>query len=540
MDGARAIALSQIQFGAQAGLKETAQDLAMDGTKADLQLQEGAGMRVSLNQCAPSTEIWGIAALDQRRRRTQDHLAKIAPRRESWIKHNRYYYDLLGRLLRFLVEPQKKVLSVRCGTGNVLAAVRPCDGKGIDICAEIVEIAQQRNSPFNFAVAFPDKDEFLQIFTPGEIFDYILFNDIGDTVDVLQAFRNLRPLCERHTRVLVTTYNHLWEPLVTLAEWIGMKVPRTEQNWLSTADIRNLLKLAGFEALETHRIVLLPKYLPLLSGFLNRFCARLPFLSKLCMTQVVVARIVPPPVAVEDLAVSVVVPCKNEKGNVEDAVRRIPLLAGRTEIIFCDDQSTDGTAEEVRRMQLCYPEKDIRLEHGPGVCKSRNVWTGFDAAKGDVLLILDADLTTIPEELPYFIEVIVSGQAEFVNGSRLVYPVPKGAMNGANMLGNKFFSVAFTYLLGQRVKDTLCGTKVLWKSDWERIKPMLGSWGTEDRWGDYELLFGAAKLNLKILDLPIHYQERIYGSTKMTKVFRNGLVMLRMCWHGFLKLKLGY
>ena len=497
-------------------------------------------MEAVINERKTNQEVWGPAALEQRRQRTREHLAKIAPRREGWIKRNSYYYKLLSGLLRFLVEPQKQVLSVRCGTGNLLAAVEPSGGKGIDICDEIVDIAQQRNPSLNFAVAFPDKDEFRQKFRPGETFDYILFNDIGDTVDVLQAFRNLKPLCQRHTRVLVTTYNHLWEPLVTFAEWIGMKVPGAEQNWLSMADIRNLLKLTGFEALETHRIVLLPKYLPLLSGFLNRFCARLPFLSKLCMTQVIVARKVPPPVAVEDLTVSVVIPCKNEKGNVEEAVRRIPSLAGRTEIIFCDDQSTDGTAEEVRRMQLCYPDKDIRLEHGPGVCKSRNVWTGFDAAKGDVLLILDADLTTIPEELPYFIEVIVSGQAEFVNGSRLVYPVPKGAMNGANMVGNKFFSVAFTYLLGQRVKDTLCGTKVLWRSDWERVRPMLGSWGTEDRWGDYELLFGAAKLNLKILDFPVHYQERIYGSTKMTKVFRNGLVMLRMCWHGFLKLKLGY
>jgi hypothetical protein len=258
----------------------------MDGAKADLQLQERGGMRVALNQFAPSTEMWGIAALDQRRRRTQDHLAKIAPRRESWIKHNRYYYELLGRLLRFLVEPQKNVLSVRWGTGNLLAAVKPSDGKGVDICAAIVEIAQQRNPSLNFAVAFPDKDEFRQAFRPGEKFDYVLFNDIGDTVDVLQAFRNLKPLCLRHTRVLVTTYNHLWEPLVTFAEWTGMKVPRTEQNCLSTADIRNLLTLAGFEALETHRIVLLPKYLPLLSGFLNRLCARLPFLSKLCVTQV--------------------------------------------------------------------------------------------------------------------------------------------------------------------------------------------------------------------------------------------------------------
>jgi len=503
-------------------------------------LNESEKVGAFSNQREPIAESWGPAALEERRERTRDQLAKIAARRENWINRNKYYYELLNRLFRFLVEPEKKVLSVRCGTGNLLAVVRPSNGKGIEICQEIVEIAQQRNPSFEFAVAFPDKQEFQEAFKPDETFDYILFNDIGDTVDVLQALRNLRPLCKRHTRVLVTTYNHLWEPFVTFAEWVGMKVPRTEQNWLSTTDIRNLLKLAGFEALETHRIVLLPKYLPLLSGFLNHFCARLPFLSKLCMTQVVVARMLPPPVLPEELAVSVVIPCKNEKGNVEDAVRRIPPLAGRTELIFCDDQSTDGTVAEVLRVQSRYPEKNIRLEHGPGVCKSRNVWTGFDAATGDILMILDADLTTIPEELPYFVDVIVSGQAEFVNGSRLVYPVPKGAMNGANMLGNKFFSVAFTYLLGQRVKDTLCGTKVLWRSDWERIKPMLGLWGTEDRWGDYELLFGAAKLNLKILDLPVHYQERIYGSTKMTKVFRNGLVMLKMCWHGFLKLKLGY
>ena len=382
-------------------------------------------MEAVLNECQANREVWGPAALEQRRERTRKHLAGIASRRKVWINRNSYYYELLGRLLRFLVEPQKRVLSVRCDIGNLLAAVRPGEGKGIDICSEIVEIAQQRNPSFNFGVAFPDKDEFRTVFSQDEKFDYILFNDIGDTVDVLQALRNLKPLCRRHTRLLVTTYNHLWEPFVTFAEWIGMKVPRTEQNWLSRVDIRNLMKLAGFEALETHLIVLLPKYVPLLSAFLNRFCARLPFLKRLCMTQVVVARALPPPVPTEELSVSVIIPCKDEKGNVEDAVRRMPQLGGQTEIIFCDDQSTDGTAEEVRRVASCYPEQHIRLEHGPGICKSKNVWTGFDAARGDIVMILDADLTTMPEELVYFMDVIVSGQAEFVNGSRLIYPVPK-------------------------------------------------------------------------------------------------------------------
>jgi SAM-dependent methyltransferase len=439
-----------------------------------------------------------------------------------------------------LVEPQKKVLSVRCGTGALLSAVSPREGKGVDISADMVRLAQQRSPTFTFGVAFPDTNEFLELFEDNETFDYILFSDIGDTVDVIGALRNLKPLCQRHTRLLISTYNHLWEPLVTVAEWLGMKVPQVEQNWLSGADIRNLLSLAGFEALETHRIVLFPKYVPILSNFLNRFCARLPFLNKLCMTQVLTARAIPQPTPRENLSISVIIPCKDEKGNIEDAVRRIPRLAGRTEIIFCDDKSSDGTSEEVRRIRSLYLDKEIRLEEGPGICKSKNVWTGFEAATGDVLMILDADLTTMPEELVYFVDLIASGRAEFVNGSRLIYPVPKGAMKGANMLGNKVFSLAFSYLLGQRVKDTLCGTKVLWKTDWRRIKPMLGSWGIEDRWGDYELLFGASKLNLRIIDLPVHYQERIYGTTKMTRVFHHGLVMLRMCWHGFLKLKLGY
>jgi SAM-dependent methyltransferase len=485
-------------------------------------------------------DTWGPAALDERRARTRAHLAALAGKRDRWVKRNRYYYKLLGRLLQFLVEPNKRVLSVRCGTGSVLSATQPAVGKGIEITPEIVEVAREHHPEFTYAVAFPDTDEFQAIFEKGEKFDYIAFNDIDDTVDVQRALRNFRPLCERHTRILITTYNHLWEPIVTLAESLGMKVPRVEQNWLSGADVRNLLQLSGYEPLETRRIILLPKYIPLLSSFLNGFCARLPGLHRLCMTEVHVARLVPPPIDKEKLTVSVIIPCKDERGNVEDAVRRIPSLAGQTEMIFCDDKSTDGTEDEVRRMQELHPECDIRLVAGPGISKAQNVWTGFNAASGDILMILDADLTTMPEELTYFVDAIASGKAEFVNGSRLIYPVPRGAMKGANMLGNKLFGLAFSYLLSQRVKDTLCGTKVLWRSDWERIKKFVGSWGIEDRWGDYELLFGASKLNLRILDLPVHYQERIYGATKMTKVFHNGVVMLKMCWHGFLKLKLGY
>jgi SAM-dependent methyltransferase len=477
---------------------------------------------------------WGPEALALRNRRNREHQASVAAGRSKWIRRNKYYYACLRRLLRHLVEPGKRVLNIRCQTGFLLDALDPACGVGVEISPEMVEVARAAFPRFQYEEAFSED------YIPREKFDYILVCDIGDTVDVQKTLQRLHAACEPHTRVIIYSYNDLWEPIVRLATSLGLKVPATEQNWLSERDLIGMLTLSGFEWQKTHRTALFPKYIPLLSAFLNRFVAKLPWMERLSMVEVLVARPVPKPIPVSEVSVSVIVPCKDERGNIESAVRRIPELGGSTEIIFCDDKSTDGTADEVRRMQEQFPERNIRLVEGPGICKSKNVWTGFEAATGDILMILDADLTVMPEELPWFVESLASGRAEFVNGSRLVYPVPKEAMKNANLIGNKAFGGLFSFLLGQPIKDTLCGTKVLWRRDWQRIKPMIGTWGTMDRWGDYELLFGAAKLNLRILDQPVHYQERIYGVTKMTRVFRNGLIMLGMCGHALRKLKMGY
>jgi len=481
-----------------------------------------------------AASAWGPKALQLQNERNRKHQSTWAARRAKWVRRNRYYYECLKRLLRHLVEPGKRVLNIRCQTGFLLDALQPSYGVGVEISAEMVAVARAAHPQFTYREAFPED------FVAQEKFDYILLCDVGDIADVQKTLLQLQAACERHTRLLIYTYNELWEPLVALAQWLHLKIPQTEQNWLSEQDLIGLLTLTGFEWLKTYRTALFPKYIPLLSPFMNRFVAKLPLIGRLCMVEVLVARAVPKPVDASDVTVSVIVPCKDERGNIESAVTRMPELGRWIETIFCDDKSTDGTADEVRRLQRLYPERNIRLVAGPGICKSKNVWTGFETATGDILAILDADLTVMPEELPYFIDAITRGGAEFVNGSRLVYPIPKAAMKGANVLGNKFFSAVFSYLLGQRIKDTLCGTKVLWRSDWERIRPLIGTWGTLDRWGDYELLFGAAKLNLRILDQPVHYQERVFGATKMTQVFKHGLIMLKMCGHGFRRLKVDY
>ncbi len=471
----------------------------------------------------PTTPLWGTAALESRRHARQELQAKVAPRRDQWIARNRYFYDSIKRLLRFIIEPKSRVLQMRSETGHLLAAVDPSYGVGVEVSPELVDIARKKHPDLNFFCGNPEDAD-----VEGE-FDYILASHIFDVEDIQTSLERLRTYCNPSTRLLLINYNQLWEPFLELASKLGLRTPCIEPNWVSEEDVRGFLRLAGFRPLRTHRILILPKYIPVVSWFLNSFLAKLPGFRRLCMVQVIVARPEPRRGDEQETSVSVIVPCRNEKGNIQSAVERIPEMGKGTEIIFCDDKSTDGTADEVRAMQKLYAHRNIRLVDGPAICKAENVYTGFRAARGDVLMILDADLTVMPEELPFFFRALVQGRGEFINGSRLVYPLPPTSMKFFNRIGNKVFGLVFSYLLSQRFKDTLCGTKVLWRKDWHRIEKNLGMWGIRDLWGDYELILGASKLHLEIVEVPVHYQERIYGVTKMTRVLANGLRMLRIC-----------
>jgi glycosyltransferase involved in cell wall biosynthesis len=223
----------------------------------------------------------------------------------------------------------------------------------------------------------------------------------------------------------------------------------------------------------------------------------------------------------------VIVPARNEAGNIKAIFERLPRMGSKTELIFVEGHSKDDTYTAIEKEISSHPTTPSLLLQQKGIGKADAVRCGFEHATGDVLMILDADLTVPPEDLPRFYETLISGKGEFINGVRLVYPMEAQAMRGLNFLGNKFFSLAFTWLLGQSIKDTLCGTKVLWKEDYEKIATNRTYFGDFDPFGDYDLIFGAAKLNLKILDLPIRYRERVYGSTNIHR-WRHGLLLIKM------------
>jgi SAM-dependent methyltransferase len=451
---------------------------------------------------------------------------------EYWRRRNSYYYSELCRLFRWHVRPNARVLEVGCGLGHLLDAVQPSFGLGIDDNPKLIDAARIRYPHLQFQSG-PIED-----LAESEPFDYILLcNTVGEIPDVQSTFSQLQRFCKPQTRIIVAYQNALWEPLLKLASRMRWRRPIGSQNWLSRDDLTNLFKLADFEVVQQHCELLWPKRFPIVNAFFNRFLVKFWPWRHLGLVLLMIARPVRPAFESKP-TVSVIIPTRNERGNIAAAIERTPNIGAATEIIFVDGWSTDGTPEEIARRIAEHPDKHIRLlaQTGPKG-KGVAVRQAFEAATGDILMILDADLTVTPEDLPKFYNAMVEGKGEFINGTRLVYPMQSHAMRFINKCGNRLFSVIFTWLLGQRFRDTLCGTKAFTRANYQRMLATRAELGELDPFGDFDLIFGAARNDLKILEIPVRYGARTYGETNIAR-FRDGWLLLRMIWKAFWKLKL--
>jgi glycosyltransferase involved in cell wall biosynthesis/ubiquinone/menaquinone biosynthesis C-methylase UbiE len=483
----------------------------------------------------------------------QAHFDRLASERPAWIARNRAYHRDVAAQVGFVVPPDSSVLELGCGVGDLLASLQPRRGLGIDFSPEMVRIARQRH-PVERQPGLEFRVADAEALDLGETFDYVVLSDLlGELTDIWAAFRSLRAVTHPRSRVFISSFNSLWEPVLRLGEALGLKTPQDHQNWLSMGDIANLLELNGFEVVTRGRRLLFPKAVPVLSTVLNRYLAKLPLVRNLCLCVDLVARPrAEPPVESPGPTVTVVIPCRNERGNIRAAVERTPAMGARTELLFVDGNSNDGTVEEVERViEEFHGRRDVKLLHqvprgsddgrGHGkmlkLGKGDAVRKGFEAASGEVLMILDSDLTVPPEELPKFYQALVERRGELINGNRLVYPMERDAMRFLNKLANRFFGALFTWLCGQRLRDTLCGTKVLYKADYRKIVAGRAFFGDFDPFGDFDLLFGATKQNLRIVEVPVRYRERTYGEVKIER-FRHGLLLLRMSAIALVKLKL--
>jgi SAM-dependent methyltransferase len=453
----------------------------------------------------------------------------IASARLHWKIRNSYYNNYLKDYFSFLIPPHSKVIELGCGTGDLLNAVKPAYGLGIDFSDAMLGIASQRFPHLHF---FNGDVENLEL---NETFDYVIISDLFHiSHDVQKVLDCVKRYTTVKSRIIISSYSYLWELPLRLAELVGLKQKSPVGNWLSANDIFNLLKISDFELIKHDRKILLPLFIPLFSFLCNKFLVNFAIINHLGLINFIVAR--PNKYFMTEYSVSIIIPAKNESGNIENAITRTPIFGRSQQFIFIEGNSADGTFEEMVTIQKKYPEKNILIAKQSGKGKGNAVREGFEMATGEMLMILDADLTTPPESLPKFYDVIRSNKGEFINGCRLVYPMEKGAMRFLNLLSNKLFSWFFSYLLGQHIKDTLCGTKVLMKADYWKIKENRSYFGDFDPFGDFDLLLGAAKLNLKILEVYIKYKDREYGATQISR-FKHGWLLLKMCWFAAGKIK---
>lgn len=434
----------------------------------------------------------------------------------------RYYRERLIEIYRFLIPPGMKVLELGCGQGDLLAALKPSYGVGIDLSKKVVEKARAKYPQ----LVFQDADA--HTFHSGDKFDFIVLSDVVNELwDVQRVFERAACHCHPGSRIVLNSYSRLWEIPRRAAEKCGLVQPQLTQNWLTAPDLANLLYLANLEVIRTSHEIMWPVRTPLLATLANRYLVKLWPFRELGITNLLIARPMPAPQQGAEPIVTVVVPARNEAGNIANILDRVPEMGGGTELIFVEGHSKDDTWTRIQsELQLRRRPRTLAMQQ-TGKGKGDAVRLGFGKATGELLMILDADLTVPPEDLPRFYAAWRSGKGEFVNGVRLVYPMEEGSMRFFNLLGNKFFSLAFSWILGQSIKDTLCGTKVLSRRQYETIAANRSYFGDFDPFGDFDLIFGAAKYNMKMLDVPVRYRQRTYGETNIER-WRHGLLLLRM------------
>lgn len=454
-----------------------------------------------------------------------DNLAKARKKRGI----SAYYWNEITNYSKYFSHEDSSVLEIGCGSGDLLAGIDGNRKVGIDFSEEMITWAKEKHSGKNIEFTVMDANNI----TLNEKFDLIIISNlIGFVDDIQNVFEQVKKVSHPNTKVIVQFYNSLWEPVIKFAELIGIKKKTPLQNWLNSRDINNLLFVSGFDVYRNSKRLIFPVFFPLLSFIFNKYLAKFPFFRFFSLNIYSFAKPLPENdenVYNQKYSTTVVIPARNESGNIENAITRLPKFGKHVEIIFIEGNSTDDTWEKIQEIQKKYAAThDIKIGQQKGKGKADAVREGYKIATGDILMILDADLTVPPEDIPKFYNAIASGKGDFINGTRLVYPMDKEAMRFLNYLGNHFFSWAFTWLLEQRFKDTLCGTKVMFRKDYIKLTKNRKYFGEFDPFGDFDLLFGAHKLNLKIVEVPIRYRERTYGTTNISR-FKHGVILLRMC-----------
>ncbi|HJX70458.1 MAG TPA: glycosyltransferase [Bacteroidales bacterium] len=465
----------------------------------------------------------------------KSHYDRIAGKRKKYLNRNKYYHRSILKFFKMVIPKGASILELGCGTGDLIGKLESSHGVGVDISSDMIKLATEKYPQIHFICEDAER------FETTEKFDYVIVSGIVGTVENIQMlFERIQNWITTDSRVFVDFYNPLWYPLIKLGEKTGLKMPEKIRNWLSVDDIENFLYISGYQVIKRKYLMFFPKFIPIVTYILNKFIGNLPVIRRFSLNSVVIARTLKIKENADERSCSVVITCRDEEGNIEGLVTRMPKMGKNTEIIFVEGHSRDNTVGRIQEMMTKYPDKDIKLLKQKGIGQGDAFRYGYDEAKGDFVIWLEADLTTPPEEAIHFWEAYINNTGEYMNGSRFIYKMEKSAMPLFNFLGNRFFGVLFTILLKQRFTDTLCGFKGISKRNYIRIREQINYFGDFDPFGDFELIFGAIRNNLKVAEIPVHYQPRQYGESKaygqsFFSFMKHAWLLLRMSCIAFRK-----
>lgn len=383
-----------------------------------------------------------------------------------------------------------------------------------------------------------DINEIKKFTSANETSLFILNGTFNFNRDIEGLLNKIKPQLTRSSRLSIVGYNPYFRFLFQIANKLNLRKGEAPSTFITRIDLDNLCNLSGFAVVKFTPTVFFP--IPGLGIYLEKFFRNIPFINLFSIASVITLRPIIPEIELPSL--SIVIPARNEKGNIEPALIRLVELAAKVpmEVIFVEGHSSDDTWGEIKRIAPLYASKFKKIQYYQQTGKGKNdaVRLGFSKAAHQLLTILDADLTMPPELLPRFYDAYCAGKADFINGSRLLYPMEGEAMRFLNHLGNIFFAKALSVVLNTHIGDSLCGTKLVSAQDYKRFCNWRNDFGDFDPFGDFELIFPAAFLGLGIIDIPIQYKARTYGETNISR-FRHGFILLKMTLIGFFKIKLG-
>jgi len=354
----------------------------------------------------------------------------------------------------------------------------------------------------------------------------ILTFPLNNFVNLVGFFDKLDSSLNEEAKVIVSYYSKIWKPFFFIFSLFGLIRNYKNSLFFSKDTLEIFLRTGNFEISKKIPNYFIPFNIPIINKFLSILINFLPFLDNLSVTKVFYLRKKNYKKR-QNKKISLIIPCKNEQGNilniVTDAKKELIIPY---EIIFVDDKSSDNTFQIIIDCKKKFSDVDIQVTKGPGKGKSLAVNEGIKIATGYYSIIFDADMTVNMKDINVFYNAISNGNADIINGSRLVYKPYTGAMRYLNFLGNKFFSKLSSFITGELITDTLCGSKCFITKDFKIFNEFKDNNNINDIWGDFNILYSSNFYGLKCIDLPVRYYERVEGETKMKKRFYFFLNML--------------